>query len=82
MIQFGLDLTHALDKQLNVSAKTVLSQRDVPGMHVFSILLQLLNIDQSWWGGSLGMTRSMIPILAANGVKAISVTLDSFVSFP
>jgi hypothetical protein len=31
MINFGLQLTHDLDRTLNQSAKTVLSQRDVPG---------------------------------------------------
>ncbi|CAE7237749.1 unnamed protein product [Symbiodinium sp. CCMP2592] len=46
----GLQLTHGIDDALQVPRKTVLSQRDVPGM-----------------------TRSVIPILRSNGVKAISV---------
>ena len=32
LIQFGIDLTHDLDAKYGLRNKTVLSQRDVPGM--------------------------------------------------
>jgi len=34
LIEFGLQMTHDLDKRFNKQPKTVLSQRDVPGMTV------------------------------------------------
>jgi len=50
LISFALNLTHQLDDLFQKPRKTVLSQRDVPGM-----------------------TRSIIPILKAHGITAISV---------
>lgn len=48
-LSFGFKLTHDLDDRFNLPRKTVLSQRDVPGM-----------------------TRGLIPVLAANGIIGIS----------
>ena len=32
LVKYGLELTHSLDRVLNQKLKTVLSQRDVPGL--------------------------------------------------
>lgn len=53
LLGYGINMTHELDDQFGVRRKTVLSQRDVPGM-----------------------TRSVIPTLAANGVRAITVGVN------
>jgi hypothetical protein len=57
-LSFGFKLTHDLDDRFNLTRKSVLSQRDVPGM-----------------------TRGLIPILAANGIIGISEGSNSRV-FP
>uniref|UniRef100_A0A6B2KYN8 P-type domain-containing protein n=1 Tax=Arcella intermedia TaxID=1963864 RepID=A0A6B2KYN8_9EUKA len=59
LVEFAIQLTHDLDKSFNLPPKTVLSQRDVPGM-----------------------TRAIIPILLANGIKAISVGVNGGSSPP
>jgi hypothetical protein len=50
MVQFGVNMTHALDDLLGVPRKRVLANRDVPGL-----------------------TRSLIPVLSAVGVRAINI---------
>jgi hypothetical protein len=41
LIEFGIEMTHELDIQFNKPLKSVLSQRDVPGMTVNTIPILL-----------------------------------------
>ena len=54
MADFGFRLTHLLDDHFNLTHKTTMSQRDVPGT-----------------------TRSLIPIMNANGIQALTVGVNS-----
>lgn len=58
-IAWGINMTHALDDQFGQRRKTVLSQRDVPGI-----------------------ARAAVPVLAGNGLRAVSVGVNGGSSFP
>jgi hypothetical protein len=81
-------MTRALDSQLGLANKTVMSQRDVPGVVCFLLLRHVLRCELqqpaqfSLSGFFTGTTRTAIPILVRNGVQALSFGTRVPVSLP
>lgn len=62
MVDFAVQLTHEVDTRLGVANKTVMSQRDVPGMTRSIIpLLRKRNVDTISVGSNGGSTPPNVP---------------------
>jgi hypothetical protein len=76
LIEFGLAMTHQLDDQFGKARKTVLSQRDVPGMTVNVIPILLYGLLFSSFFGLLFFLFLCILTTSKHGIRALSVGVN------